>query len=157
MWPARTAAWIAGMLRLVKTWRTRAKIPHNKFLVRVAASGKAQERREFIARFRLEKKDPAAALSEPVKPITFYFDPAIPAPIRTAMKQGTLWWNKAFEQAGFEVVDQGAQLRGRGQGGAHRRHCRARGPPQNVGCHSRPCCRTVAVRCCRQGGVHARS
>lgn len=55
----------------------------------------------WITRWRLEKKDPAAAMSEPVKPITFYFDPAIPAPIRTAMKQGTLWWNKAFEQAGF--------------------------------------------------------
>lgn len=55
----------------------------------------------WVTRWRLEKKDPGAAMSEPVKPITFYFDPAIPAPIRTAMKQGTLWWNKAFEQAGF--------------------------------------------------------
>lgn len=55
----------------------------------------------WITRWRLEKKDPSAAMSEPVKPITFYFDPAIPDPIRTAMKQGTLWWNKAFEQAGF--------------------------------------------------------
>ncbi|CAH0496537.1 zinc-dependent metalloprotease [Novosphingobium sp. CECT 9465] len=55
----------------------------------------------WITRWRLEKKDPAAAMSEPVKPITFYFDPAIPDPIRTAMKQGTLWWNKAFEAAGF--------------------------------------------------------
>jgi hypothetical protein len=55
----------------------------------------------LITRWRLEKKNPAAAMSEPVKPITFYFDPAIPEPIRTAMKQGTLWWNKAFEQAGF--------------------------------------------------------
>ncbi|MDV3456865.1 zinc-dependent metalloprotease [Sphingomonas sp. HF-S4] len=56
---------------------------------------------EWITRWRLEKKDPAAALSEPVKPIVFYFDPAIPAPIRTAMKQGLLWWNKSFEAAGF--------------------------------------------------------
>lgn len=55
----------------------------------------------WVTRWRLEKKDPSAAMSEPVKPITFYFDPAIPEPIRTAMKQGTLWWNKAFEQAGF--------------------------------------------------------
>ncbi|MCX7283517.1 MAG: zinc-dependent metalloprotease, partial [Novosphingobium sp.] len=55
----------------------------------------------WITRWRLEKKNPAAAMSEPVKPIVFYFDPAIPAPLRTAMKQGTLWWNKAFEQAGF--------------------------------------------------------
>ncbi|OYX64108.1 MAG: hypothetical protein B7Y89_03550 [Novosphingobium sp. 32-60-15] len=55
----------------------------------------------WVTRWRLEKKNPSAKMSEPVKPITFYFDPAIPDPIRTAMKQGTLWWNKAFEQAGF--------------------------------------------------------
>ena len=55
----------------------------------------------WVTRWRLEKKTPSAAMSEPVKPITFYFDPAIPGPIRNAMKQGTLWWNKAFEQAGF--------------------------------------------------------
>jgi hypothetical protein len=56
---------------------------------------------EWITRWRLEKKTPGAAMSEPVKPIVFYFDPAIPAPIRTAMKQGLLWWNKSFEAAGF--------------------------------------------------------
>jgi len=55
----------------------------------------------WITRWRLEKKNPGAAMSEPVKPITFYFDPAIPDPIRTAMKQGLLWWNKSFEAAGF--------------------------------------------------------
>ncbi|WP_374571690.1 zinc-dependent metalloprotease [Phenylobacterium sp.] len=57
---------------------------------------------EWITRWRLEKKDPNAALSEPVKPITFYFDPAIPAPLRHAMEQGVMWWNKAYEQAGFK-------------------------------------------------------
>ncbi|MFN3521928.1 MAG: zinc-dependent metalloprotease [Phenylobacterium sp.] len=57
---------------------------------------------EWITRWRLEKKDPAAALSEPVKPIVFYFDPAIPAPLRQAMKEGLLWWNKAYEAAGFK-------------------------------------------------------
>jgi hypothetical protein len=56
---------------------------------------------EWITRWRLEKKDPSAAMSEPVKPITFYFDPAIPDPIRHAMKAGLLWWNSAFEAAGF--------------------------------------------------------
>lgn len=56
---------------------------------------------EWVTRWRLEKKNPAAAMSEPVKPIVFYFDPAIPSPIRTAMKQGLLWWNKSFEAAGF--------------------------------------------------------
>lgn len=57
---------------------------------------------EWVTRWRLEKKDPSAALSEPVKPIVFYFDPAIPAPLRHAMKAGLLWWNKAYEAAGFK-------------------------------------------------------
>jgi hypothetical protein len=56
---------------------------------------------EWVTRWRLEKKDPKAALSEPVTPITVYFDPAIPGPIRHAMKQGLLWWNQAYEAAGF--------------------------------------------------------
>ncbi len=57
---------------------------------------------EWVTRWRLEKKDPNSALSEPVKPITVYFDLAIPAPVRHAMKQGLLWWNKAYEAAGFK-------------------------------------------------------
>ncbi len=56
---------------------------------------------EWVTRWRLEKKNPNAAVSEPVTPITVYFDLAIPAPIRHAMKQGLLWWNKSFEAAGF--------------------------------------------------------
>lgn len=55
----------------------------------------------WVTRWRIEKKDPSAAMSEPAKPIIFYFDPAIPGPIRAAMKQGLLWWNKSFEAAGF--------------------------------------------------------
>jgi hypothetical protein len=57
---------------------------------------------EWITRWRLEKKDPNAAMSEPKKPIVYYFDPAIPDPVRHAMKEGLLWWNKAFEAAGFK-------------------------------------------------------
>ena len=56
----------------------------------------------FIRRWRLEKKDPDAELSEPVKPITYYMDPGIPEPYYTAFKEGILWWNKAFEAAGFK-------------------------------------------------------
>lgn len=55
----------------------------------------------WVRRWRLEKKDPSAAMSEPVKPIVYYFDPATPEPIRQAMKEGLLWWNKSFEAAGF--------------------------------------------------------
>ena len=57
---------------------------------------------EWVTRWRLEKQDPGAALSEPKKPIVFYLDPAIPEPIRSAMRDGALWWNKAFEAAGFK-------------------------------------------------------
>jgi len=55
----------------------------------------------YIDRWRLQKKDPTAAMSAPVKPITFYLDRAIPEPMRSAAQRGALWWNQAFEQAGF--------------------------------------------------------
>ena len=57
--------------------------------------------RRFIRRHRLQKKDPAAALSEPVKPIVYYVDPGAPEPIRSAVIDGAQWWNQAFEAAGF--------------------------------------------------------
>jgi hypothetical protein len=59
-------------------------------------------RRTFIARWRLEKKDPGAALSEPVKPITFYVDPATPAKFVPFIKAGIESWKPAFEEAGFK-------------------------------------------------------
>ena len=58
--------------------------------------------RYLINRWRLQKKDPGAALSEPVRPIVFYLDRAIPEPVRSAARRGALWWNGAFEQAGFK-------------------------------------------------------
>ena len=58
--------------------------------------------RYLVERWRLQKKDPKAALSEPVKPIVFYLDRAIPEPVRSAARMGALWWNQAFEQAGFK-------------------------------------------------------
>jgi Met-zincin/Domain of unknown function (DUF5117) len=58
--------------------------------------------RYLAQRWRLQKKDPSAALSEPVKPIVFYLDRAIPEPVRSAARMGALWWNAAFEQAGFK-------------------------------------------------------
>jgi hypothetical protein len=58
--------------------------------------------REYIARWRLQKKDASAAVSEPVKPIVFYLDRAVPEPMRSALRRGALWWNDAFEQAGLK-------------------------------------------------------
>ncbi len=57
--------------------------------------------KRWIQRFRLEKKDPNAALSEPVKPIIFYVDNGAPKAIQDALVEGASWWNQAYEAAGF--------------------------------------------------------
>jgi uncharacterized protein DUF4953/uncharacterized protein DUF5117 len=57
--------------------------------------------RRFIARHRLEKRDPNARVSDPVKPIIYYLDPGTPEPIRSALLDGARWWNQAFEGAGY--------------------------------------------------------
>lgn len=57
--------------------------------------------KRYISRHRLEKKDPTAAVSDPVKPIVYYLDPGTPEPIRSALMEGTAWWNQAFEAAGY--------------------------------------------------------
>jgi len=59
-------------------------------------------RQRFVNRWRLEKKDPAAALSEPVKPIVFWIDRTVPLKYRPAITAGVLEWNKAFEKIGFK-------------------------------------------------------
>lgn len=56
----------------------------------------------YVNRWRLEKKDPAAALSEPVKPITFWIDRNVPLAYRDTVKSAILEWNKAFEAIGFK-------------------------------------------------------
>ncbi|HKV28851.1 MAG TPA: DUF5117 domain-containing protein, partial [Candidatus Acidoferrales bacterium] len=56
--------------------------------------------KRFIVHYRLEKKNPSAALSEPVKPIVYYVDRAAPEPIRSALMEGASWWNQAFTAAG---------------------------------------------------------
>ena len=68
----------------------------------------------FIARHRLEKKDPTAALSDPVEPIRYYVDSGAPDDVKKALIEGAGWWNQAFEAAGFrnafrvEVLPSGA-------------------------------------------------
>ncbi|MEK8050231.1 zinc-dependent metalloprotease [Ideonella sp. DXS22W] len=59
-------------------------------------------RKRIVNRWRLEKKDPAAAVSEPVKPITYWLDRNIPVKYREVITAGVLEWNKAFEKAGFK-------------------------------------------------------
>ena len=71
------------------------------------ASGRLDQR--LIRRWRLEKSNPRAKLSKPVKPIVYYLDPGMPEPMRSAVREGAMWWNKVFESAGFkdayQVVD----------------------------------------------------
>jgi len=55
----------------------------------------------YIVRHRLKKKDPTAALSDPVEPIVYYMDPGAPEPIKSALMDGGRWWNQAFEAAGY--------------------------------------------------------
>ncbi len=59
------------------------------------------EAEEFIHRWRLEKKDPTAARSEPVKPILFWIENTTPYAFREPIRDGVLAWNRAFEEAGF--------------------------------------------------------
>jgi hypothetical protein len=58
--------------------------------------------RYVINRWRLEKSDPSAALSEPKKPITYWLDKNIPPEFRASLTAGILEWNKAFEKIGFK-------------------------------------------------------
>src|SRR6266850_83759 len=57
--------------------------------------------KHYISHHRLEKKDPAAVISEPVKPIVYYVDRGAPEPVRSALIEGASWWNQAFEAAGY--------------------------------------------------------
>ncbi|MCA0375556.1 MAG: zinc-dependent metalloprotease [Gemmatimonadetes bacterium] len=61
---------------------------------------------EFITRWRLEPKDPAAyargELVEPIKPIVYYLDPATPTRWKRYVKEGVENWQRVFEKAGFK-------------------------------------------------------
>jgi hypothetical protein len=68
----------------------------------------------YIRRHRLVKKDPAAAVSEPVAPIQYWVDSGAPEDVKKALIEGAMWWNEAFEAAGFrnafkvDVLPEGA-------------------------------------------------
>ena len=57
--------------------------------------------KRLIIRHRLEKRDPSAAVSDPIKPIVYYVDAGAPKAIQDALVEGASWWNQAFEAAGF--------------------------------------------------------
>ncbi len=56
----------------------------------------------LVDRWRLEKQDPAAALSEPKQPIVYWIDANVPEKYRESVRQGVLAWNEAFERIGFK-------------------------------------------------------
>ena len=57
--------------------------------------------KRHLLRHRLQKVHPGSAPSEVVKPITYYLDPGVPEPIRSALLDGARWWEAAFTEAGF--------------------------------------------------------
>jgi len=57
---------------------------------------------KYITRWRLEKKDPTAEVSEPVKPIVWYVSREVPEKWRQACLDGIEDWQGAFEAAGFK-------------------------------------------------------
>ena len=74
------------------------------FSVRQIDYGRDEHRspnRRYITRWRLEKKDPDRAVSDPVTPITYWIDPATPTRWVPYIKQGVEAWQEAFEAAGF--------------------------------------------------------
>lgn len=56
----------------------------------------------YIARHRLQKKNPDAEISEAVEPIVYYVDPGAPSPIREALLDGARWWADAFAELGYK-------------------------------------------------------
>jgi hypothetical protein len=62
---------------------------------------KSNPRVHYVNRWRLEKKDPNAPMSEPKQPIVYWLDRNIPAQYRASVSAGVLEWNKAFEKIGF--------------------------------------------------------
>lgn len=64
----------------------------------------------YINRWNLEKQNPSAAISPPKKPIVFWIDNAVPLEYRSAIRDGVLMWNQAFEKAGFKDAIQVKQM-----------------------------------------------
>lgn len=67
---------------------------------------KSDRTERYINRWNVQKKDPKAAVSDPVKPIVWVIDPSIPEKWRPAVREGVLRWNRAFEPLGLKNVVQ---------------------------------------------------
>ena len=58
--------------------------------------------KDIIHRWNLKKKDPNAALSEPVEPIVWWVENTTPVEYRQTIIDAGMKWNEAFEKAGFK-------------------------------------------------------
>jgi hypothetical protein len=56
----------------------------------------------WAARHRLQRANPADPASPITRPIVYYIDPGIPEPVRTATREGALFWTQAFDEAGLK-------------------------------------------------------
>jgi len=78
-------------------------------------SNKDEQRNvRYINRWQLEKAKPKLPVCEPKMPIIFYIEKTVPVPLRRAVREGILEWNKAFEKIGFYntiVVEQQTETR----------------------------------------------
>ncbi len=100
----------------IKVFQTFMNMPENNYNIRYddarvgyfmtqvtdMTSTSATPYKDVIHRWRLEKKDPNAAISEPIKPITWYLENSTPVEFRDIIMEGVLEWNIAFEKAGFK-------------------------------------------------------
>jgi len=62
---------------------------------------KVADYKDVINRWDLRKKDPNAAISEPVEPIVWWVENTTPVEYRQTIVEAGLKWNEAFEKAGF--------------------------------------------------------
>ena len=57
--------------------------------------------RDLVQKWNLQKQNPDAAKSKPIKPIKFWLENTTPNELRPLIKNAVLAWNIAFEKAGF--------------------------------------------------------
>lgn len=63
---------------------------------------KVADYKDVINRWNLVKKDPSAAISEPVEPIVWWVENTTPVEYRQTIVEAGEKWNEAFEKAGFK-------------------------------------------------------
>ncbi len=58
--------------------------------------------KDMIHHWDLQKKDPTAAMSEPVAPLVYWIENTTPLEYRQTIFEAGMKWNEAFEKAGFK-------------------------------------------------------